>query len=197
MFLRVFLPSLMALTASESLLLTSTTSAASIATSVPAPIAIPTLALVSAGASLIPSPIIAVRPCSIRLRTASSLPPGRTSAITSSTPTSAAIASAVAFLSPVIITVLMPISRSCLIASTLSSLTESASAITPSSLPPFSKSTGVLPALVNSSVSFISLTTSASGTLLLTMNPAFPPAMLTALEPSHVKALTPPPGTSS
>ena len=39
-----------------------TTSAESIATSVPAPIAIPVSALVSAGASLMPSPTIATLP---------------------------------------------------------------------------------------------------------------------------------------
>ena len=46
----------------------STTSAASIAISVPAPMAIPISALVSAGASLIPSPTIATFPFSFSLR---------------------------------------------------------------------------------------------------------------------------------
>src|SRR5699024_2463464 len=46
-------------TTSFGLLLTSTTSAVFIATSVPAPIAIPKSAVASAGASLIPSPVIA------------------------------------------------------------------------------------------------------------------------------------------
>src|SRR5215213_6618163 len=54
----------MILTTSRGLLLTKTKPADSIATSVPPPIAIPTSARVSAGASLTPSPTIATRfPC--------------------------------------------------------------------------------------------------------------------------------------
>ena len=184
------------MTASDRLLLTSTTSAASRATSVPAPIAMPTFALVRAGASLMPSPTIAVRPWVISSRMTSSFPSGRTSATTSSTPTSDAMASAVFFLSPVSITVLIPSSLNCLIASTLSSLTESARAISPSSLPPFSKSTEVFPALANSAVSFRRRSMSSEETPFAAINPALPPAMLTAFDPSHVNALTPPPGTS-
>ena len=55
-----------------------TTSAASIAISVPAPIAIPMSALVSAGASLIPSPTIATFPFSFKSRMTLSFPSGRT-----------------------------------------------------------------------------------------------------------------------
>ena len=65
--------------------------AASIATSVPAPIAMPTSARASAGASLTPSPTIATRrPASWSPRTFASLSSGSTSAKTSSMPTSRA-----------------------------------------------------------------------------------------------------------
>ena len=61
----------------------STTSAASIAMSVPVPMARPTSASAKAGASLIPSPTKATLPyCSLRRRTASTLPSGNTSAAT-------------------------------------------------------------------------------------------------------------------
>ncbi len=63
-----------------------TTSAASIATSVPAPMAIPISALVRAGASLIPSPTMAHLAFLLQLSDHGSLPSGRTPAITSSTP---------------------------------------------------------------------------------------------------------------
>ena len=70
---------------SESWLFIRTTSAASIATSVPAPMAIPMSARVSAGASLIPSPTIATFPFSPNARITLSFPSGRTPAITLST----------------------------------------------------------------------------------------------------------------
>ncbi len=53
----------------------------------PAPIAMPTSALVSAGASFIPSPTMAVLPLAHSSRTTASLPSGRTPAMTRSTPT--------------------------------------------------------------------------------------------------------------
>ena len=60
----------------------STTSAVSIATSVPAPIAMPTSAWASAGASLTPSPTIAtLRPCAWSSATLAALSPGSTSAM--------------------------------------------------------------------------------------------------------------------
>lgn len=65
-----------------------TTSAASIATSVPVPIAIPTLAIASAGESLIPSPTMATRfPSSCNCFTLATLWEGRTSANTLEMPT--------------------------------------------------------------------------------------------------------------
>ena len=81
-----------------------TTSAASIATSVPAPIAIPISADVNAGASLIPSPTIITLPYFLRRCISFSLPSGRTPAITSLTPAIFPIALALLSLSPVIIT---------------------------------------------------------------------------------------------
>ena len=75
---------------------TSVTSALSIATSVPVPIAIPTWACASAGASLIPSPAIAtMRPSAWSRLTTLAFCSGRTSASTSSIPSVRATASAV------------------------------------------------------------------------------------------------------
>ena len=72
-----------------------------------------TSAWASAGASLVPSPVIATsRPCACMSRISLSLASGVASARKSSTPASAAMAAAVSGLSPVIITVLMPMRRS-------------------------------------------------------------------------------------
>ena len=62
MLVMVLLEILIAAAASLRLDFMSTTSAASIAISVPAPMAIPISAAVSAGVSLIPSPTIITRP---------------------------------------------------------------------------------------------------------------------------------------
>ena len=60
-----------------------TMSADSMAISVPAPMAIPTSAVTSAGASLMPSPTISTRrPCSCKVCTAPALSVGSTSEIT-------------------------------------------------------------------------------------------------------------------
>ena len=123
----------------------STTSAASIATSAPAPIAMPISALVSAGASFTPSPTIMTFPFSLRLRMMLSLPSGSTPAMTSSTPAFAPIAFAVRSLSPVSITTCMPMFRICSMACGLSSFMTSATAIMPISAPPRAKSSGVFP----------------------------------------------------
>ena len=83
---------------------------ASFAACVPVFIATPTSACARAGASLVPSPVIATsRPPACCSRIRASLASGVASARKSSTPASAAIAAAVSGLSPVIITVLMPI----------------------------------------------------------------------------------------
>ena len=113
--------------------------------SVPEPIAIPISALVSAGASFIPSPTIRTLPCFLSSATTFSLPSGITPAITSSTPASFPTALAVLSLSPVSITTLMPIFCNSLTACGLSSLITSATAIIPNSLSPFIKNRGVLP----------------------------------------------------
>ena len=78
------------------------------AMSVPAPSAMPTSALVRAGASLMPSPTIATMPASFREFMTPAFSSGKTPAIISSTPHSLPMAFAVFWLSPVSIMVLMP-----------------------------------------------------------------------------------------
>ena len=86
MFRRVARLKRMAAGTSLKRLFISTTSAASMAISVPAPMAIPMSALVRAGASLMPSPTMATLPFSFRARMTLSFPSGSTPAMTSSTP---------------------------------------------------------------------------------------------------------------
>ena len=75
--------------------------------------ATPTSAWASAGASLVPSPVIATsRPSACCFLISSSLASGVASARKSSTPASSAIFAAVRRLSPVIMIVRMPIARS-------------------------------------------------------------------------------------
>ena len=86
---------------------------ASFAAEVPVFMATPTSACASAGASLVPSPVIATSlPPSCSFLISASLSSGVASARKSSTPASSAIAFAVSGLSPVIMTVRMPIVRS-------------------------------------------------------------------------------------
>ena len=86
---------------------------ASLAAMVPVFIATPTSACASAGASFVPSPVIATSLPSLCSRLINAiLSSGFASARKSSTPASRAIAAAVSGLSPVIMTVLMPILRS-------------------------------------------------------------------------------------
>src|SRR6266508_303132 len=81
---------------------TSVRSPASMATSVPVPMAMPRSACASAGASLIPSPTTATTsPASWRRRTSAAFPAGSTAASTRSIPTSAATRRAVLSSSPV------------------------------------------------------------------------------------------------
>ena len=106
---------------------------ASLAAAVPVFIATPTSACASAGASLVPSPVIATsRPPSCSLRISAILSSGVASARKSSTPACAAIAFAVSGLSPVIITVRMPIARISANRSAMPGLTTSDSSTTPS-----------------------------------------------------------------
>ena len=121
-------------------------SAASIATSVPVPIASPTSAAARAGASLIPSPTMpTLRPSPRSRRISSALSPGSTSATTWPTPTWAAIARAVRALSPVSMTTSMPRRRNAAMTRAESSFTVSATASTPAGTPSTAASTGVLP----------------------------------------------------
>src|SRR5438067_2240796 len=94
------------------LLSRSTMLPASFAAIVPVFIANPTSACASAGASFVPSPVMATRrPAACSFLMYSSLSFGVACARKSSTPASAAIAAAVSGLSPVIITLRMPIRR--------------------------------------------------------------------------------------
>ena len=145
----------MASTASIRSLFISTTSADEIATSVPAPIAMPTSARASAGASLMPSPIMAtLRPLPCFSRTIRSLSCGSTSAITSVTPSSDAMDWAVFLLSPVSSVTSMCILRSASTAALLVGLSTSATAKIPTIWRFAAKNSGVLPAAANSSPSF-------------------------------------------
>ena len=147
---------LMALATELSSFCIRTTSAASMAISVPAPMAIPISALVRAGASFIPSPTIITLPDFMSSLIFSSFPSGRTPAITSSTPTCLPMAFAVFSLSPVSMITLKFISLSSLMVSTLSSLTTSATAIIPRSChfpvsSVLAKNNGVFPSSANKS----------------------------------------------
>ena len=122
------------------------------AISVPAPIAIPVSAEVSAGASFIPSPTIATLPYFLSSLIFSSLPSGKTPAIIPSTPACLPIAAAVFSLSPVSIITPSPIFLSSSTACLLSGLTVSARAMIPSSKPSSEKRTGVLPSAARESI---------------------------------------------
>src|SRR5690349_20706070 len=105
---------------------------ASLAAEVPVFMATPTSAWASAGASLVPSPVIATSlPPSCSLRISAILSSGVASARKSSTPDSSAMALAVSGLSPVIMTVRMPILRISANRSEIPSLTMSFRWITP------------------------------------------------------------------
>ncbi len=159
------------------------------ATSVPAPMAIPMSARVRAGASLIPSPTMATRPFSESLRMISSLPSGSTPATTSSTPASRPMASAVCRLSPVSMTTRMPISRSSCTAWALSSLMVSATAMIPRKAPSREKKSGVLPCEASSSA----WRTASSGTVQPSeMKRKLPPRIFQPL----TSAVRPLPGTA-
>ena len=150
--------SLTALTASYRSLCISTISALSIATSVPAPIAIPVSADASAGASLTPSPIIATLcPAALSFAISASFSSGSTPAITLSIPTCSFMALAVTSLSPVNITTSMPIFLNSLIAALELSFTTSATAIIPITLSVSANISGVLPFLEYLSATFLIL----------------------------------------
>ena len=130
---------------------------ASLAAMVPLFMATPTSAWARAGASLVPSPVMATsfpRPCSLRI--SASLASGVASAKKSSTPASAAMALAVKGLSPVIMTVLMPIARSRSKRSRMPPLTTSLRCTTPSARPSSATTSGVAPSLAMRSMSRVS-----------------------------------------
>ncbi len=105
---------------------------ASFAAAVPEFMATPTSACARAGASLVPSPVMATsRPPDCSRRISSSLSSGVASARKSSTPDSSAMARAVSGLSPVIMTVRMPIVRSSAKRSAIPGLTTSVSSTMP------------------------------------------------------------------
>ena len=115
------------------------------ATSVPAPMAIPTSAFARAGASFIPSPIIATQcPSSCNLLISFSLSSGSTWAITFGILSRFCIAFALS-LSPVSITVEIPIFVNSSMAFLEVSFSTSATAIIPITLLSLAKIRGVLP----------------------------------------------------
>ena len=105
---------------------------ASLAACVPVFMATPTSAWASAGASLVPSPVMATRrPPSCSRLISAILSSGVASARKSSTPASVAMAAAVSGLSPVTMTVRMPMARSSSKRSVMPGFTVSFSRITP------------------------------------------------------------------
>ena len=125
---------------------------ASLAACVPLFMATATSACASAGASLVPSPVMATRrPWACCSRISASLVSGVASAMKSSTPASAAMEAAVRRLSPVIITVLMPIWRSSAKRSRMPALTMSFSSTTPSTRSLSDTTSGVPPLRATSS----------------------------------------------
>ena len=122
-------------------------SATSRATAVPCPMAIPTSASESAGASFTPSPTIAtVRPSAFRRSTNACLSSGSRFASNSVTPASAAMRAAVRSLSPVSITTRSnPSARSSATARATPSLSGSSMPMTPTSSPSTAKYRGERP----------------------------------------------------
>src|SRR5664280_988774 len=119
---------------------------ASLAAWVPLFMATPTSACARAGASLVPSPVMATRrppDCSFLMKAI--LSSGVASARKSSTPASAAMAAAVSGLSPVIITVRMPMVRISTNFSAMPGLTTSFKWMTPRTRRPSATTRGVPP----------------------------------------------------
>ena len=120
---------------------------ASFAAEVPAFMATPTSDWASAGASFVPSPVIAtIRPFACSSLISAIFASGVASARKSSTPASWAITAAVTRLSPVIITVRMPILRSSSKRSLMPPLTMSFRWMTPSTKLSWATTSGVPPA---------------------------------------------------
>src|SRR5260370_76962 len=138
---------------------------ASRAAIVPVFIATPTSDWANAGASLVPSPHIATSlPFDCSSRISASLSSGVACARKSSTPDSAAIAAAVSGLSPVIITVRMPICRNSENRSRMPPLTMSLRWMTPSSRSSLATASGVPPSLaMRSAITVVWRTASETG----------------------------------
>ncbi len=129
------------------------------ATSVPVPIAKPTSARASAGASLMPSPTIpTVRPSARSRSISRALSAGRTSATTRVMPTRRATASAVRLSSPVTIATSRPSARRFSMAPAASGLTSSATATSPAAIPSTATYIDVFPSLASA----VARSTSAS-----------------------------------
>ncbi len=156
----------------------STMSPVSIATSVPLPMAMPTSAWASAGASFTPSPTMAtMRPSPCSLATSCALFSGSTSAIYFSIPAWDAMTAAVRRLSPVNIMMSMPIPRSSLIACTDVSLRTSATPTIPATRPSTEMIMAVLPSpssLLSPSSMPSTSTPLASISARLPINSSFP-----------------------
>ena len=119
---------------------------ASLAAVVPVFIATPTSAWASAGASFVPSPVIAtIRPFACSSLISAIFASGVASARKSSTPASCAITAAVTRLSPVIMTVRIPIFRSSSKRSLMPPLTMSLRWTTPSAKLSRATTSGVPP----------------------------------------------------
>ncbi len=127
-------------------------SAVSSATSVPPPIAIPTSAAASAGASLMPSPTWAtICPSARSASTMRCLSAGRSSAQTAM-PSAPPMAAAVQALSPVSITVAMPASRSARRPAAASGRGSSRTAMRPAASSPETRTDTVLPASLSAAI---------------------------------------------
>ena len=188
MLRNVFLPRRRARTMPRRSPRTSVIPALSIATSVPVPIAMPTSAAASAGASLMPSPAIATtRPSRRYLSTTSAFAAGSTSASTSVIPTLRATASAVVLRSPVTITTRTPSACNARSASDADSFTGSATERTPARPPSTARNTTVHPSPQRGSAS---PSTSLTSTPRSPRNDAFP----TATARPSTFAVTPWPG---
>ena len=159
---------------------TRVTPALCIATSVPVPMAMPTSAAASAGASLTPSPAMATtRPCPRRRCTTAPFCSGRTSASTSVMPSLAATACAVVRLSPVSMTMRMPSARRLASAAGVVALIGSATAMIPAGRPSTATNIAVAPSRRSASAR---ASRSALGTPRSSNRPALPTATAPAAD---------------
>ena len=141
--------------------LTRVTWALDMATSVPVPMAMPTSALASAGASLMPSPAIAtLRPSGLQPLDQRGLVFRRTSPWTSSMPSARATACAVVAPSPVAITTRSPLACNAAIVGLAEDLIGSATASSPNKRPSPARNITLAPSARRPSASVVSEATS-------------------------------------